>query len=141
MKVLERLCELLGRKVEWMVVGSASLALQGVEIEPKDIDILTTKEGAYKISSILKEYEVKPVKFSKSRVFSSHFGKFRVEGIDVEVMGDLKAKVYGRWVSLTWRLKRPVFVKIGKLGIPVSRLEDQLKVYSMINRKKNLERV
>jgi hypothetical protein len=70
LKVVEKIGKLLeGKKIKWAIVGSTSLALKGIEIEPKDIDILTTKEGAYKISSLLKEYEAKPVKFGRTRIF------------------------------------------------------------------------
>jgi predicted nucleotidyltransferase len=141
-KVLERVSKFLkGKRIRWAIVGSTTLALQGIEIKPKDIDILTTKEGAYKISSILKEYEIKPVKFRRSKIFSSHFGRFLIDGIKVEVMGGLKGKIGGKWVSLTGRLKRLEKVKVGNIRIPVPRLKDQLEVYSKINRKKNLERV
>jgi len=142
LKVVEKIGKLLERKkIKWAIVGSTSLALKGIEIGPKDIDILTTKEGVYKISSLLKEYEAKPVKFSESKIFSSHFGRFLIDGIKVEVMGDLKAKVEGKWVSLTDRLKRLKYVKVGNARIPVPSLEDQLEVYSKLKRRKDLKEV
>jgi hypothetical protein len=64
-----------------------------------------------------------------------------IDGIKVEVMGDLKAKVEGKWVSLTGRLKRLEYVKVGSARIPVPSLENQLEVYSKVKRRKNLERV
>jgi hypothetical protein len=102
---------------------------------------LTTKEGAYKISSLLREYEVEPIKFGRTKIFSSHLGRFLVDGIKVEVMGNLKCKVKGKWISLTSRLKRLEYVKVRDTRIPVPGLEDQLKVYSKIKRRKNLEKV
>jgi len=133
--------KLEGKNIKWIVVGSLSLALQGVKIKPKDIDILTNRKGAYRINSILKEYEVKPVKFEKSKIFSSYLGKFRIKKVKVEVMGNLKARVNGKWVSLMSRLKHPQYVKIKNAKIPVSRLEEQLKVYAKIKRNKNPVRV
>ena len=49
-------------KINWVLVGSINLALQGIKIRTKDIDILTDKKGAFKINKLFKEYEVEPVK-------------------------------------------------------------------------------
>ncbi|MDI6655315.1 MAG: DUF6036 family nucleotidyltransferase, partial [Candidatus Hydrothermarchaeota archaeon] len=87
--------KLKDQKIKWVLVGSASLALQRVKIKPKDIDILTNREGAYEINKLLKEYEIKPIKFGKSSVFQSYLGEFRVNNIKVEVMGNLKEKIEG----------------------------------------------
>jgi hypothetical protein len=50
-----------------------------------------------------------------------------IDGIKVEVMGDLKAKVEGKWVSLTGRLKRLEYVKVGSARIPVPAWKISLK--------------
>jgi len=44
------------QEVKWVLTGSTNLALQGLKIKPKDIDILTDKEDAFKINKLLKEY-------------------------------------------------------------------------------------
>jgi len=61
--------KLKNKKIKWVVVGSTSLALQRVKISPKDIDILTDKEGAFKINEIFKNYQAKPVRFSQRKFF------------------------------------------------------------------------
>jgi predicted nucleotidyltransferase len=133
--------KLRNKKIKWVLVGSTSLALQGVKISPKDIDILTDKEGAFKMNEIFKNYQVKPVKFSQGKFFSSYFGRFKIEGVRVEIMGNLKARIGQKWVLLTKRLYSHTFVKLGKEKIPVPFLEDQLEVYKKVKRKKNIERV
>jgi len=56
--------------VRWVLAGSLSLALQGVRIEPRDIDILTNRQGVFKINGILKKYEVKSVEYSQTDKFA-----------------------------------------------------------------------
>lgn len=135
--------KLKGKKIRWVLVGSTSLALQGVKIKPKDIDILTDKEGAFKIEKLFEKYKVKvfPIKLSHSKLFKSYFGKFRLKGVKFEVMGDLKDRIGNRWVSFSARLKHPEFVKIKGVKVPVSSLQEQLKSYSKLGRKKDLIRV
>jgi len=138
--------KLKNQKIKWVLVGSTSLALQGVKIKPKDIDILTNKEGALKINELFKEYEVKPVKFGRLKIggrelFESYLGKFKIKGVKVEIMGNLKEKLGRKWIYLHKRLKSPKIVKIEGMKIPVSPLEEQLKSYSRLGRKKDAFRV
>ncbi|MFH1774728.1 MAG: hypothetical protein ABH874_07215 [Methanobacteriota archaeon] len=133
--------KLKDQKIKWVLVGSTSLALQGVKIKPKDIDILTNREGAYEVNKLLKEYEIKPIKFGKSNVFQSYLGEFRVNKIKVEVMGNLKEKIGGKWESLSPRLKSPKIIKIEGMNLPVSPLKEQLKSYKFRGRKKDSIRV
>lgn len=136
LRVISRI--LKGRDLEWVLVGSTSLALQGVKVYPKDVDVLTGKDEAYEIAELLREYEVYPVSFKRSELFASHFGKFNVGGVLVEVMGDLETFIDGRWTNVTadrLRLKR--LCRVGDLEVPVSSLEQQLESYEKLNRKKD----
>ena len=46
--------------------GSTSLALQQVDIEVHDIDIVTDKYEAIALENILKEYEIKEMEYSET---------------------------------------------------------------------------
>jgi len=127
-------------KIRWVIVGSASLALQGVEVKPNDIDILTNKEGAFKINKILKEYEVRPVEFRRSELWESYLGEFNIKGVKVEVMGDLR-KVNGELISISEKLSNANFVRLNEEKIPVASLTDQLESYRRIKRKEDLIKV
>jgi predicted nucleotidyltransferase len=144
LKIINR--KLKNQKIKWVLVGSTSLALQGVKIKPKDIDILTDKEGAFRVNKLFKNYEVKPVEFGRLKIggkelFESYLGKFKIKGVKVEVMGNLKEKLGRKWIYLDKRLKSPKIVKIEGMKLPVSPLQEQLKSYEKLNRKKDLIRV
>ena len=127
--------------IRWTVMGSVSLALQGVDISPNDVDILTDKNGAFKIGALLKDYEVKPVTFGRTDIFESFYGLYDIEGTKVEVMGDLRLRLDGTWVPLSDRLKSPILIQIESLNIPVSSLRDQLLSYKKLGREKDKERI
>jgi len=48
--------------VDWVVVASLSLALQGVPVEVHDIDIKSDKTGAYEIERLLSEYVLRRIR-------------------------------------------------------------------------------
>ena len=139
LKIINR--KMKNRKIRWVLIGSTSLVLQEVKIKPKDIDILTNKEGAFKVNELLKEYEVKPIKFGESDVFQSYLGEFRINEVKVEVMGNLKEKIKGRWRDLSPRLISPKIIKIEGMNLPVSPLKEQLVSYEALGREKDSARV
>jgi hypothetical protein len=123
------------------LAGSLSLALQGVNVEPHDIDLLTDRQGAFRINAMLKKYEKKKVDYSETEKVSSFFGVFEMQGVKVEVMGDYRERQSTKWVSLSKRLANPKIIKVDGIRIPVSPLEDQLVSYRRSKRPKDGEKV
>ena len=112
--------------IKWAVDGSTSLALQGLDVMPQDIDILTDSEGAYRIQEVLKDYAVRPISHTSTDRYDSHFGTFNVNGTMVEVMGDLKVLRDGRWSGImNPSTVGMVKVNIYGKGIPVVSIEYQ----------------
>jgi len=126
------------KPIKWMLAGTTGLALQGVEISPNDIDILTDKEGAFQINELLKEYEVKPIKFRRSKIFESYFGKFKINGVEIDVMGNLRVKLDNGWVLV--KLDSNV-VEMKEMEFYVYPLHKALKAYKILERKKDSIRV
>jgi hypothetical protein len=123
--------------VHWVLAGSFSLALQGIAVDPRDIDLMTDRRGAFRINAILKNYEKKKVEYSETENARSFFGVFEIEGVNVEVMGDYEEKQGNKWVSLSKRLVNPRIIKVDGMRIPVSPLEDQLISYRTSKRPKD----
>ena len=68
-------------KLSWFLTGSANLLVQGIDIIAKDIDIITTKEDAFKFYNLFLEYGIQEVKYSSTDKFRSYFGKLNIKGI------------------------------------------------------------
>lgn len=75
--------------VPHMMVGSTAAFLHGLDLVPKDIDLVTTAEGAREAHERLKGFSVQPLAFRETSTYASHLGIYRVNGVPVEVMGDL----------------------------------------------------
>src|SRR3989337_3293434 len=70
----------------WALVGSSASYLQGLRCVPKDIDLAANRQGAYLMGDLLARHAVRPVAFSETDRYASHFGIFAVDGVNVEVM-------------------------------------------------------
>ncbi len=124
--VIKLITSKIPKNVKWAIDGSTSLALQGIDLKPHDIDILTNSEGALAINESLREYNVKPVTHSSNQKYDSFYGIFEIGGIKVEVMGDMKVFRNGEWS----KIQNPDTINIVQLvregfRIPVVSLQNQ----------------
>ena len=127
--------------IRWVLVGSMSLALQCVNVTPGDIDVLTDKSGAYKINVLLKDFEVRSVKYSRTEQVQSYLGEFNINNVKIEVMAEYQEKVNGRWLALDSRLVSPGTIQFEGLQVPVSDLSEQLRGYEISGREKDAGKI
>src|SRR3989344_3459573 len=97
-KVILFLADRLGER-NYAVRGTASLVLQGIEMNVDDVDVVSDKKTALASPTLIGEQcVVKKIKYSKSPKFRSYFGEFLIEGVKVEVMGEWEIKkLNGEW--------------------------------------------
>jgi hypothetical protein len=135
-KVLGDFINIVGNKVKWWAVdGSMALALQGVDLEPGDIDILTDREGAYKIQELLTKYAIRPVSYGETNKYRSHFGIFSIDGVKIDVMGDMSTYRNGRWCEIHDPLNIKISqIVLGSNTIPVVSLDTLKKQGYLLER-------
>jgi hypothetical protein len=121
--------------VNWVITGSLGFALQGVPVEVNDIDIQTDKEGAYEIERQFSEFVIRKVTFSSTDKIRSHFGTLMIDGIKVEIMGDIQKRLDdGSWEDPVNLEKYKKFVEIQGMKIPVLSLEYEYQAYLRLGR-------
>ncbi len=141
-EVLRLLCDRLGEGVTWAVTGSVGMALQGIPVEPHDIDLQTDAAGAYEIQRRLAEYSVQPVAFLAGERMRSHFGRLVIEGIQVEIMGDIEKRLSdGAWDPPPDLLAIIRHVVIADRRIPVLDLAYEVEAYDKIGRHAQADRL
>lgn len=122
-------------EVTWALTGSTSFALQGVPVEPNDIDVQTTEDGAYAIAEQFPEQVVEKVQFRASETIRSHFGELDFDGISVEVMGDLQKRLNdGSWEDPVDVTTHREYVTVQQMQIPVLSLEYEAQAYDRLGR-------
>lgn len=118
--------------VNWAVTGSLGFVLQGLIIPVHDIDIQTDRDGASKIEELFWEFVVQKVTLSSTEKIRSHFGKLIIDGIEVEIMGDVQ-KRGEEWETVDLdRYKK--FVEVEGMRIPVLSLEYEYQAYLKLGR-------
>lgn len=135
--------KLKNKKIKWVVGGSTSLFLQGIALkEITDIDVMTTKEDAFKICEIFKNYEIKPVEFSETKIIKSYWGQLKIKNIKIDIMGEFSEKIGNRWVNISRkRLKHRKFKNVKNIKIPVTPLDQHLESYKILGRKKDILKI
>ena len=125
----------------WAVMGSTASVLQGIpNYVPPDIDLVTTMEGAYIMSGAVGHAGtvIHQVSYSESARYVSHFGIFEVQGVKVEIMGDLIIRVADGVINATDHFARwsdkVRLLHFEDAHIPVVPLEWQLVANVMLGR-------
>jgi len=141
-KVLKNLAEIFeANGVFWILSGSTSFYLQGVEITPNDIDVLTDIDSAALIDALLQDYQIQKSAYSETEKYRSHFGVYELDGVRVEVMADFQYRLKnGDWSEIN-HYHPTIFLNLGSSRIPVLSLEQELKEYRNLGRMETADKI
>ena len=141
LEVLKTLYSRLHEKdIIWFIGGSLALALEGLDVAPRDIDLFTDKNGAYQIEELFAEFLVRNVSFSIKDNIRSHYGALNIYGIEVEIIGFIEF----RNRDGTWHGRRKLedvtrLFELEDIKIPLMKIESQLRGYTNIGRTDKIE--
>jgi len=145
-KYLEVLRKIYARlnntNINWVVTGSLGFALWGMPVKTHDIDIQTDKMGAYEIEHLFSEFVVRKVTLSSADKIRSHFGVLMIDGIKVEVMGDIQKRLEdGTWEEPVDLNHYKRVIKVEEMQVPVLSLEYEYQAYRRMGRIKKAEMI
>lgn len=112
--------------INWAIFGSMNLLLQGLPVDPGDIDILTDENGAYEIEKAFKDYLIKKVVYCSDGKVTSHFGAFKIAGVKVEIVGNYTSN---KDMKLILDVKDKIIIPFENMQIPCIPLEKELSAY------------
>ena len=132
----------------WAITGSVGLVLQGVETAVHDIDLQADQKGAYAIEHRFAKQMFRPVQFSSTVKIRSHFGAFALNGIKVEIIGDIEKRLPdGTWEAPPDLSALMCRIEIARMQLPVLSLAYEYAAYLKMGRtakaaliKKRLEK-
>jgi hypothetical protein len=116
----------------WALTGSANLFLQGVDIVPRDIDLISTMEGAYAIQEVLKDFVVEPIQFRVTGNLRSRFGQFVIAGERIEVFSDIQNIINGQWDDHRDWQSHVRKLRFRMLAIPALSLAYERSIYKKL---------
>ena len=126
----------------YAIRGTTSLVLQGIDMKVDDIDIICDSQTALRFNELFKEEITDTIKYSESDKYKSYFGKMILDGILVEIMGELQINtsknVEGKsksWSNVYDGSDDEVnIISIDGVNIRVTRLEVELAMFSQMGR-------
>jgi hypothetical protein len=134
---------LSGSAINWAIYAGTNLELQGVDIAANDIDILVgTKEDTERMGELLKRFEAEPIQRVEKENYDAYEGKFKVNGIEVQVIGELVSKVpEGDLWSETKRLSARKTIIVNSMRIPVISLAQEYSAYLKMGKLEKAEKI
>ncbi len=109
--------------ISYTLAGSANLALHGVPLLVKDLDFEMSLEDAGRFQERYASFTEVQVALRQDEHYRSYFGRFKIDGVAVEVMGDLQRREGKTW-KLTANLTREP-VDLEGVAVQVAWLEEE----------------
>ncbi len=122
------------KNIKWALIGSANMALQGIDVSPNDLDIIINQVDLKIFEQEFREYIIESISKKppfKNGLPESYEMRLKIEGIKVHVSGGYDNDIYFSKVKDNHIL----FVKLDGVPIPCLLLESEAKTYSETNRK------
>lgn len=129
--------ELNRANIFWAVGGSVMLQQYGLISQPKDIDILVSKDSIQTACKILSQLGEQVAIRTEDEVFATDFFcEYRIDGIEVDLISGLKIKKGNDVYQYDFNSETPrTFFTIENIRIPFSILEDWSILYSWMPNK------
>lgn len=121
---------------DWWIIGSAALALSGVEVEPRDIDVFAASRV---IEVARRALDVVTMPSSNERFRSDPYFQLCPDGgLEIDFMGALQVKTGERWVDL--RIESKIRATCGSVTLFVPSIAEQGRILRLFGRPKDLAR-
>jgi len=121
---------------QYAVRGTASIFLQGFDMNVDDVDVLGNKTVALACNKLLGDFLVEKVSYKESEKFKSYFGKFEISNVLVEIYGNWQIKnENGKWSDIfDASIDEVDMVNVTGLEVKVTKIETELKMFSLMSR-------
>ncbi len=148
-KAIKIICTRMNSKdLSWAFIGSTNCTLQGMEVSPRDLDLVTRLNDLRQVPHLFEDYspsnieELMPdpkdpawtAKLVNHPAFNVHA---YVEGVDMQILGE---KDDGDYVSKLIA-NRIIYVPFNGLKLPCFTLEAEAEVYEETYNPKKAERI
>lgn len=133
--------KLINSNINWVLTGSFSFAIRGLETNIGDIDIQTDSNGAYEIEKLFKDHIHKKVEHKQSENIRSHFGSLLINDITIEIMGDIEKKLDNIWIEPPNLKVLKEIINFEGMSIPVLSLEYEADAYLKMGRNEKAKKI
>ncbi len=130
------------KNIDRILSWSVSLSIQWVDIEPnEDIDILTDRIWAEKLDKLLQSFVVKPLQYSWTEKYRSYFGIYKIDGIQVEIMGEMQYRLRDNSWSTPNQSHEVQIFEYENMSLPVLSLQQEFQEYENMGREDKAKKI
>jgi hypothetical protein len=122
---------------QWMLIGTTSLFLQGYQVAPNDIDIVCNEEVAVIIEQALAAHHQPFNKLVTRDKFRSRFSRYVIDGVKIELMGNLQVNASSGWVDVLKSIRQSENISLEGRTFTVPGKEEQMRIYQWFGREKD----
>lgn len=113
---------------QYAIRGTSGMILQGLDMGVDDIDVVADEKTALLFNDLFKKEVQKRVEYSESDKFKSYYGKFVINGISLEVMGQWQIRKGEDWSEVYDASDDEInIIDVNGLKVRVEKLEIELK--------------
>jgi hypothetical protein len=128
--------------ITWVIITSCGLALQGLDFQPQDIDILTDLAGIQKINTLLHEFRIELYNTQLSTQLDSILSIFEIAHCRIEVMCNFKIRTHeNTWHATDELLEHIQIISLHDIQLPVLSLSKLLGLYKLMQRDKDKDKI
>ncbi len=138
---LEVLLQRVPAAVDLALIGSLNHVLQGVPLDHVgDVDIVTDLHGALTVEKELGEYLIRPGHDRPGGRAQSRFSVFRVKGVDLEMMAEMRLQLDdGSWSEVVDVTQHRHWISVKSLRVPVMDLSWEAWFYERLGRHQRVD--
>jgi len=127
-------------RAPWAIIGSANMALHGMDVVPNDLDVSTNLNSLHVITEALAKYkngepEIKQPLVAGFREYTEQ--SFLIEGVDVTFCGEYEDDVYFH-TFVDGEIEE---LNVGGVCAPVFSLLAEMRSYRMLGREKKAKMI
>lgn len=128
-KILEQ------NNIKWALVGSTNLYIQGMQIEPNDLDVILQHKDLNKITKLFSNYSASNIKEMNSLTNKKVWEvNATINDIEIQFIGADNTDVYvSKLIS-----NKLIMVFLDDIKIPCFMLEAELQCYKKTNREQKV---
>jgi len=120
--LLAKVMDRFPRDSRWAVTCGSALALNGVDYKPTDLDFFGPIDDIKRIVRSKTGFEeVFPCEWRKNETFDSYFGRWLIDGVDVDFVGDFSLCCSGKW--LRWDEFHPCWSRLSYTDVLGRRIQ------------------
>lgn len=126
--------EKLGPDIKWALAGSANMQLQGMQAEPRDLDIVIQHKDMEKVSGIFHDYSASGITELKTPLSGKPAWEVKaaINGVEIQFFGGDEDDIYASKL-LSGRI---IMIKLDGAEIPCLALEAESEAYRETNRER-----